>query len=111
MVGVALMVLATTGLAITPVVGAAGVENGKGIVRFNKRKNISLLVGAFMAFGACSLRVMTGLRRRRRRIDCVHTKGAVSQNDECMIYLDIFLIDLLNSHSGDDCDPFLRSIY
>lgn len=65
MVGAALMVLATTGLAITLVVGAAGVENGKGTVRFNKRKNISLLVGAYMAFGACSLRVMTGLRRRR----------------------------------------------
>lgn len=65
MVGAALMARATTGLAITPAVGAAGVGNGKGIIRFNKRKNISLLVGAYMAFGACPLRVMTGLRRRR----------------------------------------------
>lgn len=50
MVGAALMVRATTVLAITPAVGAAGVGNGKGIIRFNKRKNISLLVGAYMAF-------------------------------------------------------------
>lgn len=42
MVGAALMVRATTGLAITPAVGAAGVGNGKGIMRFNKEKNISL---------------------------------------------------------------------
>lgn len=65
MVGAALMVLAITGLAITPVVGAAGVGNGKGNIRFSKRKNISLLFSAYMASGACSLRVMTGLRRRR----------------------------------------------
>lgn len=46
MVGVALMVRATTGPAITPAVGAAGVGNGNGIMRFNKRKDLSLLVGA-----------------------------------------------------------------
>lgn len=40
MVGVALMVRATTGLAITPAVGAAGVGNGKVLMRFNK-ENIS----------------------------------------------------------------------
>lgn len=53
-----------------------------------------------MAFGACSLRVMNGLKRRRNVIDCVPPKGPVSKNDEGMVYLEIFLIDFLNSHSG-----------
>ena len=65
MVEAALTVRATTDRAITPAVGAAGVGNGKGIMRFNRRKNSSVSVGAYMAFGVCSLRVMTSLRRRR----------------------------------------------
>lgn len=46
MVGTAPMDRATMGLAITLIVGAAGVGSGRGIVKFNKTNDPSLLVGA-----------------------------------------------------------------
>lgn len=46
MVAAVLMVRATMGPAITPAVGAAGVGNGKVLMRFNKRKDFSLSTGA-----------------------------------------------------------------
>lgn len=63
-----------------------------------------------MAFGACSLRFMTTLGRGKNAIDCVHSKGP-SQNYEGMIYLEALLIDVFDSHSDDECDPFLKSVY